>query len=29
MDGKNFVGRADDMDIQILGTTKSHGETMR
>ena len=26
MDGKNFVGRADDMDIQILGTTKSHLE---
>ena len=29
MDGKNFVGRADDMDIQILGITKSHGEIMR
>ena len=22
MDGKNFVGRADDMDIQILGDNK-------
>lgn len=22
MDGKNFIGRADDMDIQVLGDNK-------
>lgn len=29
MDGKNFVGRADDMDIQILGDNKIARRTMR